>query len=269
MSDADAEASEQHGGGAFDCEVDGTSYRVRLVESDPDAYDAFYNVIANPMLWFIQHYLWDLSNAPDIRRNEVDAYEQGYTVVNDDLANAVLDEIEDRPEAVVMLHDYHLYTAPRTIRAGAPRRLPAPLRPHPVDAARTRGGCCRATSARTSSRASSRTTSSRFHTRHYRSNFLLCCRELFDLEVDEEAGVVQDRRPRGVGARLPAADLGGDVREVGAAADRAPVRARDPAPPARAHDPARRPRRPVEERAARLHRVRPVPGPAPRVPASR
>src|SRR3954449_1814115 len=29
-----------------------------------------------------------------------------------------------------------------------------------------------------------------FHTRSYRRNFLLCCRELFDLEVDERAGVV-------------------------------------------------------------------------------
>ncbi len=30
-----------------------------------------------------------------------------------------------------------------------------------------------------------------FHTRSYRRNFLLCCRDLFDLEVDEEAGVVR------------------------------------------------------------------------------
>jgi trehalose 6-phosphate synthase len=29
-----------------------------------------------------------------------------------------------------------------------------------------------------------------FHTRAYRRNFLLCCRELFDLPVDEDAGVV-------------------------------------------------------------------------------
>ena len=59
---------------------------MRLVASDPQAYDRFYNVFANPMLWFIQHYLWDLSNAPDIRRNEVEAFEYGYNVVNEDLA---------------------------------------------------------------------------------------------------------------------------------------------------------------------------------------
>ena len=47
---------------------------VLLVGSDVDAYNQFYNVIANPILWFIQHYLWDLSNAPDIRQAEVDAW---------------------------------------------------------------------------------------------------------------------------------------------------------------------------------------------------
>src|ERR671936_2372240 len=106
MTEEDVEMSRQHGGRAFECEVDGVSYRVRLVESDPEAYDRFYNVVANPLLWFIQHYLWDLSNAPDIRQNEVDSYEQGYCVVNQDLAEAVLEELSGVDDAVVMLHDY-------------------------------------------------------------------------------------------------------------------------------------------------------------------
>src|SRR5436190_6202421 len=104
MTDEDVEVSREHGGRSFDCEVDGTSYRVRLVESDPDAYDRFYNVVANPLLWFIQHYLWDLSNAPDIRRNEVESYDEGYCVVNEDLAEAVLEEASGIDDAVVMLH---------------------------------------------------------------------------------------------------------------------------------------------------------------------
>ena len=54
------------------------------------AYDRFYNMIANPILWFVQHYLWDLSNAPDIRQEEADAWTEGYTVVNRDIADAVL-----------------------------------------------------------------------------------------------------------------------------------------------------------------------------------
>src|SRR5436190_17634811 len=86
MTDEDAEISEQQGGRSFDVELDDVEYRVRLVESDPDAYDGFYNVVANPLLWFIQHYLWDLSNAPNIGIAEVDAYEAGYCRVNKDLA---------------------------------------------------------------------------------------------------------------------------------------------------------------------------------------
>ena len=72
------------------------------------------------MLWFIQHYLWDLSNAPDIRRNETEAFEFGYNVVNEDLARAVLEEIEGIERPVVMAHDYHLYTLPALIRRARP-----------------------------------------------------------------------------------------------------------------------------------------------------
>ena len=67
MTDEDVEISRRHGERGFEVELDGVTYRIRLVASDPDAYDRFYNQIANPLLWFIQHYLWDLSNVPDIR----------------------------------------------------------------------------------------------------------------------------------------------------------------------------------------------------------
>ena len=72
------------------------------------------------MLWFIQHYLWDLSNAPDIRRHEVEAFEFGYNVVNEDLARAVVEEIEGIEDPVVMVHDYHLYTLPALVRQARP-----------------------------------------------------------------------------------------------------------------------------------------------------
>src|SRR4051812_23894749 len=121
MTDADVEKAEAEGGGAFTVSSPtGGEYQVRLVASDPDAYDRFYNIVANPMLWFIQHYLWDLSNAPSVGRAEVEAYEQGYCVVNEDLAKAVLEETEDEENAVVMLHDYHLYLAPNFIRQERP-----------------------------------------------------------------------------------------------------------------------------------------------------
>ncbi|MBV9214301.1 MAG: trehalose-6-phosphate synthase [Actinobacteria bacterium] len=188
MTDGDVEVAREHGGRSFECEVDDVHYRLRFVESDPDAYDQFYNVVANPMLWFIQHYLWDLSNAPDIRREEVAAYEQGYRAVNEDLANAVLDEI-DSDETVVMLHDYHLYTAPKVLR----RARPDLFLHHFIHIPWTQPDAWRVLPSDIRDELYEGLLSNDiigFHTRAYRRNFLLCCRELFGLDVDERSGIV-------------------------------------------------------------------------------
>jgi trehalose 6-phosphate synthase len=188
----DVLVAERHHGRPFPVRsADGHEYNVKLVASDDEAYDRFYNIIANPMLWFIQHYLWDLSNAPDIRRNETEAFEFGYNAVNEDLARAVLEEIEGVSDPVVMVHDYHLYTLPSLVRRERPdaflhhfvhipwtqsdawRVLPKPMRDeiyHGILANDIVG----------------------FHTRSYRRNFLRCCEELLDdVEVDFERGIVR------------------------------------------------------------------------------
>ena len=64
MTDEDVAVAREADGEPVAVELDDVAYDVLMVESDPEAYDRFYNVIANPILWFIQHYLWDLSNAP-------------------------------------------------------------------------------------------------------------------------------------------------------------------------------------------------------------
>jgi trehalose 6-phosphate synthase len=191
MTDEDIDAANRNEGRPFTVQAPGGGeYRVKLVASDQDAYDRFYNIIANPMLWFIQHYLWDLSNAPDIRRNETEAFEFGYNVVNEDLARAVLEEIEDVEEPIVMVHDYHLYTLPGLIRRARPdaflhhfvhipwsqsdswRVLPSAMRDEIYDGILSNDIIG-------------------FHTRSYRRNFLQCCEDLLDFEVDYERGVVQ------------------------------------------------------------------------------
>ena len=136
MSEYDAAASRRYGGRPFEVRSrPAVTTWCAWSSPRPDAYDRFYNIFANPMLWFIQHYLWDLSNAPDIRRNEIEAFEFGYNVVNEDLARAVVEEIADveRPG-----RDGSRLPPLHAARAGAPRpprRLPAPLRPHPLDPA--------------------------------------------------------------------------------------------------------------------------------------
>ncbi|MEP6977801.1 MAG: trehalose-6-phosphate synthase [Thermoleophilia bacterium] len=99
---------------------DGSSYRLRLVDHDPQAYDWFYNVVANPMLWYLQHYLWELGHTPNLDRGFGTAWEEGYSTVNRAFADAVIAELEQEPEAAVCFHDYHLYLAPRFVRDALP-----------------------------------------------------------------------------------------------------------------------------------------------------
>ncbi len=168
----------------------GGEYQVRLVASEPEAYDRFYNIFANPMLWFIQHYLWDLSNAPDVRRNEIEAFEYGYNVVNEDLAHAVVEEIEGQDEPVVMVHDYHLYTLPHLIR----RARPDVFLHHFVHIPWTQSDAWRVLPNRIREEIYAGILANDiigFHTQSYRRNFLQCCRDLMDLEVDFDEGVVR------------------------------------------------------------------------------
>jgi trehalose 6-phosphate synthase len=99
---------------------DGSPFRLRLVAHDASEYDWFYNVIANPILWFLQHYLWELAYTPAIDHAVRHAWEQGYVRVNRRFADAVLEELETEPDAAVLFHDYHLYVAPRLVREAAP-----------------------------------------------------------------------------------------------------------------------------------------------------
>jgi trehalose 6-phosphate synthase len=191
LTDGDARKAHEAEGKALTVHSPaGGEYQVRLVVSDPDAYDRFYNIFANPMLWFIQHYLWDLSNAPDVRRNEVEAFEYGYNVVNEDLATAVIEEIEGEDAPVVMVHDYHLYTLPALVR----RARPDVFLHHFVHIPWTQSDAWRVLPQKIREELYCGLLSNDiigFHTSSYRRNFLQCCRDLMDLDVDFEAGIVR------------------------------------------------------------------------------
>ncbi|CAB4915116.1 unannotated protein [freshwater metagenome] len=190
MTPADAERSREAGDRPFPVRgPTGGEYLVRLVESDALAYERFYSVFANPMLWFIQHYLWDLSNAPDVRRHEIEAFEYGYNVVNEDLAQAVIEEIEGGAAPVVMVHDYHLYTLPALVR----RARPDVFLHHFVHIPWTQSDSWRVLPRHIRNELYHGLLANDiigFHTQAYRLNFLQCCRDLLDLEVDFTRGIV-------------------------------------------------------------------------------
>lgn len=192
LTDGDAERAREAGGKPIEVTSPaGGTYSVKLVASDPAAYDRFYNIFANPMLWFIQHYLWDLSNAPDIRRHEVEAFEWGYNVVNEDLADAVVEQIDGVDDPVVMIHDYHLYTLPGLVR----KARPDAFLHHFVHIPWTQPDAWRVLPTRIRNDLYEGLLANDiigFHTRSYRWNFLQCCRDLLEgYEVDFDAGIVR------------------------------------------------------------------------------
>ncbi len=108
--------------GSVDLE-DGSRIRVQFLSPDAEAYEGYYNVIANPLLWFLQHSMWDVPRAPIIDRETWEAWEGGYRVVNCQFADAIARQIRatGRP-TLVLLQDYHLYLVARYLRAELRKR---------------------------------------------------------------------------------------------------------------------------------------------------
>jgi trehalose 6-phosphate synthase len=96
--------------------------RVTLVEHDARAYDLMYNHLANPLLWFVQHGLYDLPYAPTLGEDTKRAWEEGYVPVSRNFAQAVSRTVEGEGSPVILLHDYQLYMTPLFLRESLGQR---------------------------------------------------------------------------------------------------------------------------------------------------
>jgi trehalose 6-phosphate synthase len=91
--------------------------QIRLTVPDPAQYRGYYNVISNPLLWFVQHQLQDAPRFPMIDRGTWQAWSQGYAGVNRQLAETVAKSLHGvSGPIIVMVQDYHLYLLPRYLR---------------------------------------------------------------------------------------------------------------------------------------------------------
>ncbi|TVR24714.1 MAG: trehalose-6-phosphate synthase [Anaerolineaceae bacterium] len=96
-------------------EIEGT--RLQLVRLPKEAYDLYYNVIANPLLWFIHHQMWNIPRKPDIDKSTWAAWHDGYKTINRVIAEAVAPHVNAAERQVVVLpQDYHLYLFPYFLR---------------------------------------------------------------------------------------------------------------------------------------------------------
>jgi len=114
----DAERELAAAGARDERSAAGTPFRLRLVAHDPEAYRLFYGVVANPVLWFVQHGLWALKDDPDA--DLARPWEDGYVAANRALADAAVSELDRAPHATLYVHDYHLYLVPGFVRAIRP-----------------------------------------------------------------------------------------------------------------------------------------------------
>lgn len=114
---ARTEADSDWGEGDVQLGDDGATTHVHFLRPEPSAYDGYYSVIANPLLWFLQHSMWDVVSSPVIDRTTWQAWEEGYVAVNQLFAEAIARQSlsTDLP-TLVMLQDYHLYLTARFLR---------------------------------------------------------------------------------------------------------------------------------------------------------
>ncbi len=163
--------------------MSGSPFSLRLVTQDADVYRLFYGVVANPVLWFVQHGLWDLKQDPDADLRQ--AWRHGYVEANRVLAAAVVEELDRVPDAPVFVHDYHLYLVPGLVRAARPDARIAHFTHIPwvgpdawsvlprtlVDAIHEGLLACDSVG---------------FHTEHWRDAFVACCEALLGRGADAE-----------------------------------------------------------------------------------
>ena len=106
-------------GSTFMAPLGRASTRLHYALPDPKQYENYYSMISNPVMWFLQHYLWDLANEPVIDNTIHQAWAEGYVKVNELVAEKVIEVGLQSPERpLVLVHDYQLYLVPRLVRQG-------------------------------------------------------------------------------------------------------------------------------------------------------
>ncbi|HTK09443.1 MAG TPA: trehalose-6-phosphate synthase [Ktedonobacteraceae bacterium] len=124
MTEGDRRAVKeaQQQGGLLKSPLRGQNMQLHYVAIPKAAYRKHYEKISNELLWFLQHYMYD--PAQESVRQLQDAWNTGYRVANQAIADAIAEEIaRDDTPSVVMLQDYHLYLTSSMIRKVHPTTI--------------------------------------------------------------------------------------------------------------------------------------------------
>lgn len=116
LSDGDRGAARQAPGGRLDHAGYETG-AVRMLDIAPTTFHRAYNSVANSTLWFVNHLLYDIPNAPHFGTRFRRDWES-YRDYNGAFALALAEEAGHG--ARVMVQDYHLTLTPAMLRAERP-----------------------------------------------------------------------------------------------------------------------------------------------------
>ena len=117
MTEGDRKIAAQHEKCMVPIPEDNPDFCVSFVVVDPEIYRDYYSVISNPLIWFVQHYMWNTPYMPEIDDKIHKAWHDSYVYVNQKFAERIVEEVKlSEKKPLIMLQDYHLYTCPRYIR---------------------------------------------------------------------------------------------------------------------------------------------------------
>lgn len=131
-----AAAGQAESGLITDGLPDGSAFR--LISPSRRAFHRYYNIICNPLLWFVHHRSWGFTHTPNIDREAHTAWEQGFVSVSRMFAEEIATEANrvKRP-ATVLLRDYHMHLVCGMVRELLPeteiRYVPDVPWPDPAD----------------------------------------------------------------------------------------------------------------------------------------
>ena len=82
MGEGDRRTAAKAGNERFRVPLPGQKLYLRFVTTPRSVYHKYYNILCNPLLWFLQHYMWNSPYTPNVDAKVYDAWDNGYVPVN-------------------------------------------------------------------------------------------------------------------------------------------------------------------------------------------
>jgi trehalose 6-phosphate synthase len=122
MSEGDRVMTERTPGGRIEVLDEDAKYTLRYLNAPPERFDRYYNVVSNRILWFVNHYLFNVARSPRFGESSERAWED-YSAVNEMFGAALAEEADGAKPPAFLVQDYHLALVPAMLRKHRPDAL--------------------------------------------------------------------------------------------------------------------------------------------------